>query len=254
VLMIGSEEAKGHWRGLIVESVSPGSSISNLIIADAGNNESAAFSLNASIEVQDLTIRDSANGAVFQKAPADGSANFSATGNDGYPLTVAAVGLTKMPDGVTIEGNEIDMIKVTGSAVPEGTIQNFGVPYRTEQLAFGGDTKIEAGTEFVIAPGSKLLTTGGTLQAIGTSQKRIIFRGEQDSSGSWAGIRIQDDGSTFNYVKLINAGLQVDRPTTVMNSSFTGSPTFGITKKPDDENDYMSTNTFSNNAMGPISM
>jgi hypothetical protein len=254
VLMNGSEEAKGHWRGLIVESVSPGSSISNLIIADAGNNDAAAFLLKASIEIQDLTIRDSANGAVFEKMPADGSANFSSTGNDGYPLTVPAAGLTKIPAGGMIEGNEIDMIKVTGSGVPDGTIQNFGIPYRTEQMAFNGDVKIEAGTEFVVAAGAKLFTAGGSIQAIGTSSKRIIFRGEQDSSGSWAGIRIQDDGSTFTYVKLMNAGLQADRPTTITNSSFSGSPTFGITKRTDDETDYMSTNTFSSNAMGPISM
>lgn len=257
VLIHGAEAGKGYWNQLRVGSgAAPSSKISYLVVADAGGMDMPAFQFRAPIEIHDVTVKDSASGIFLEAAPADGSTNLNATNNDGYPLQVAVAALTSIPMGSTFKGTAADaMIQVTGPDVPAGTIEDFGIPYYVSGLTFGQMTEIAPGVEFVVSAASRVLTTGkGVITAEGTSSKPIAFRGEKNSNGSWQGILIQTDGSSFKYVQLFNAGMTLNKPADVANCKFSGSPTFGITKPAADMTDYESTNTFSGNTMGSVSM
>jgi hypothetical protein len=255
VLIAGSEPVKGHWKDFVVGSqVSETSTISHLVISDAGAEGVPAFTLRRSIALQGVTLTNSQTGAYFAVAPLAGSANVSSTGNDGYPLTIEPQVLTALPAGGAYVGNEIDMVRVNQGELPAGSVRKLGVPYRLERAILTAETTFEAGSEFVVAAAGKVMTTGGSMLVQGTALEPVVFRGEQDSRGSWEGIRVQDSGSSFNFMKVLNAGLQLDFPTSVTNCSFSGSASFGITKRAADMTDYMSTNIFANNAMGNIGM
>lgn len=255
VSITGGEPEKGYWKDFVVGSqVSASSTISHLLISDGGAADVPVFTLRRSIALSDVTFTNNQAGAYFAVAPAPGSKNVSSTGNDGHPLTIESQVLTVIPAGGKFDGNEFDIIRVNQGEVPGGVVQNLGVPYRLERAILPAETTFESGNEFIMAPAGKVLTVGGSMQVLGTALEPVIFRGEQDGRGSWDGIRVQGPGSNFDYMKLINAGLQLDSPTRVTNSSFSGSTTFGITKRATDMTDYMSTNVFSNNAMGNISM
>lgn len=260
VLIRGSESTKGHWFGMTIAVVTPASQIAHLIISDAGREAAYALQVKSSIVMQDVTVKNSSKGALFEVAPAMGSEKFSAIGNGGYGLEIAPGVITGLPEGGVIENNELDMIAVRKGTLSPGTVKNLGVPYRAETLQLDGMLEIDPGTELVFAKGAGF-TVGqysapGLLAAVGTSSKRITFRGEDNTNGSWAGLKISNaaaDGCELSYVNLTNAGLTLAKAATVTNSSFKGSTTFGITKPAGDMTDYTDTNTFSNNAMGNVS-
>jgi hypothetical protein len=256
----GSESTKGHWFGMTISLVTPASQIAHLIISDAGREGAYALQVESTLVMQDVTVKNSEKGALFEAAPAMGSENFSAIGNGGYGLEIVPGVITSLPEGGVIENNELDMIAVRKGTLSPGTVKNLGVPYRAEALQLDGMLEIEAGTELVFAKGAGF-TVGqynapGLLEALGTSSKQITFRGEDNANGSWAGLKISNaaaDGCELSYVNLTNAGLTLAKAATVTNSSFKGSATFGITKPAGDMTDYTDTNTFSNNVMGNVS-
>jgi hypothetical protein len=257
----GSEPAKGSWFGLRVSQVTPTSKISHLVISDAGRDTAYALHLLAEIELQDVTVKNNAKGALFESAPSKSSHGFSAIGNDGYGLEVMPGVLDAIPEGGVFENNEFEMVAIRKGTLSPGVAKNLGVPYHADKLQLDGTLKIEPGTEFVFAKGGAF-TVGGyeapaVLEAVGTSSKMITFRGEDDSNGSWAGLKIASsagEGCELSYVKLMNAGLTLQRSAEVSNSSFNGSATYGITRRPGDMmTDYTDTNTFSNNTQGDVS-
>jgi hypothetical protein len=260
VTIHGSEPSKGSWFGIRISQQTAASKLQHLIISDAGRDDSYALHVKAEIDLQDVTVKNNSKAALFEVAPAKSSENFSSIANDGYALEVFSGVVSRIPSGGTFEENELDMIAIRPGTISPGTAKNLGLPYRAEKLQLDGMLDIEAGTEFVFAKGGAF-TIGqyqapAVLSAIGTSSKPITLRGEDDSNGSWAGLKIASsagEGCELRYVKLSNAGLTLQRSASVENSTFEGSATYGITKPSSDMTDYTESNTFQNNTQGDVS-
>ncbi len=58
-----------------------------------------------------------------------------------------------------------------------------------------GDIEIEPGTVIAFGPDASLRFTTGTLKAVGTDENPIIFRGEEQVSGFWAGIEMNSNSN-----------------------------------------------------------
>ena len=67
---------------------------------------------------------------------------------------------------------------------------------------------IEPGTEVRFAEDARLtFSSGGSLNAVGTAEDRILLRGQADEHGSWFGLCFGDSGpSRLEHVDLMNAG------------------------------------------------
>ena len=190
------------------------------------------------------------------------SKNLTVSGSSDYPVEVSTDVLTGLPLGGSFTGNAKDMLHVAGPSTQKllGTIPNPGVPYLIDDeiaLKDGSDLTIAAGTEFVFAYGFEVGWNYGKarLTAVGTATAPIIFRGQLEQPGSWTGLSITSSAANdtrFDYVQVEHAGLSLHQPIAVTNSSFSGSPKFGIQKLADDSRDYRTSNTFSGNVLGDI--
>jgi hypothetical protein len=99
------------------------------------------------------------------------------------------------------------------------------------------------------------------LSAIGIEDAPIVFRGERDSAGYWAGIVYRASASadsTFQYVQFLDAGkadeaaLRLERSITVDKCSFSKSEGYGILKQPGDATPYEMANAFDAVARGDV--
>ena len=123
------------------------------------------------------------------------------------------------------EGNGRPYIQVEGDAVTETDliIKKLEVPYRIETEESGRETyveraiTIEAGTilEFETdaglvlgSPGVDCIPTTGSLNAQGTAEEPIVFRGATEGQGTWLGIGINSSTSSnlFNYCEVSGGG------------------------------------------------
>jgi hypothetical protein len=269
VVFRGTTAKKGHWKGLLIRNkITPDSLVSHIQISDAGGGGTPAFSVNSQISVQDVEVRNSAAGATITSVLQSDSANLTVTGCDGPALTSQLAAVRTLPRGGQLKGNAQDTI-VLGTVFgtdPLGalTVPNLGVPYYiTGNLAIGQNSELtfEPGVEFVFQSGQKYgLVIGwngnvAKVNALGTALAPIIFRGEKDEPGSWAGIVVSSAVSTnsvFDHIRVQGAALSTAAPIAITNSTFTKSPTYGILRNASNMTDYMSTNTFVDNVQGNV--
>lgn len=79
----------------------------------------------------------------------------------------------------------------------------------TRDLVVEGNLTIEPGAELVFGSGVWLrVQNGGSLTAVGTPQKKIVFRGAVDIAGHWGGIAIatNDPQNQLVHVEVANGG------------------------------------------------
>jgi hypothetical protein len=176
-----------------------------------------------------------------------------------------------LPEGGSFTGNDEDEIRVepAGTELLTGTIPNLGVPYHFVedlQLIDASDVTIAPGTECIMAGGIQLEVgwngNEASLHAVGTAEDPIVFSGEQDTAGYWAGIVFTPSAtadSELDYVTIANAGaagsaaLRLRREgISVTNTTIRSSAGAGIQKSDTDTTDYTPTNTFTDVAQGNV--
>jgi hypothetical protein len=182
-------------------------------------------------------------------------------------------------------GNGREYIQVYGQAIVEDdlTIAKLDVPYRISRDRSGRETYVEKALtimpgvilEFETAAGIVLGSPGvdcipltGSINAVGTAQEPIIFRGVTAGQGTWLGLGI-NSGTAANQLEyceisgggsnqMYNAGGQGNIVMTcgasleVGNSIISDSGGWGIDFVQGANSLSQMTNTFSNNASGNI--
>jgi hypothetical protein len=264
VVFRGAVERKGYWRGIAIPSfVSTDSTMQHVVIAHAGGKQSSALLLRSGITVQDVLISDCATAPAIQAILRPESRNLSVTGCEAEALQTSLLASASLPRGGSFTGNGSDWIALTGPGADRlGTITvpNFGVPYLATanlKLANHSVVSFEPGVTILFQSGYQygIGVADATLIARGTASAPLTFRGERDEPGSWSGIGISSSASAdtvVDYVQVRNAPLTVEKSISVTNSSFSGSPTFGVVKDKNDSTDYLPSNTFANNAQGEV--
>ncbi len=271
IVFAGVFAEPGFWRGLQVRrNVTSNSRFEHVIIRDAGGGTASALDLQAAITLDHVRLEANNTGLyIDDQGLSPATTHVTVTGSTGVPVLVESEAILAVPTGGTYTGNTVDEIRVKGGSIEiSGTISNVGVQYtmtgsvRVHQEA---ELTIEAGTEFVFGPdvefefGWSNQTAG--IFAVGTADQPIIFRGRDPAPGWWRGLVIRPNvlsNSKLEHVQIGHAGpnnrgnLILHRPLSVTASHFYDSAGYGIQRTNADNSDYLSGNTFENNALGNV--
>ncbi|MGB3617385.1 MAG: hypothetical protein WBA12_04650 [Catalinimonas sp.] len=221
VVIRGAEATSGYWRGIYLNSNSGRNRINYARISDAGSDRVACCDAAATLYLSSgrATVTNStfSNGKSFgitatREFEFVEYANNTVTTHDEYPLNISLARVDELDGlGSNYGGNDKDFINVVAATLnDEVTWQETDVPYR-----FTGVGNIEArmdfdpGVEVVFSVNAGMGIYGtGILNAVGTSDKKIIFRGEEDEVGQWRGLDFNSNSGNneLTHVNISNAG------------------------------------------------
>jgi len=294
----GSIDGHGSWLGIGINSSSPDNQLLYCQLSGGGaakifnaNHKPANLVLQceSSITIQNSIISASAAYGISMHEEDAELLSFSENqiiNNREAPLQIHFHQLGQLDTESTYkEGNGKAYIEVVGTALTENdmTISALDVAYRIGLSNAGRIAYVETSLnimpgvvmEFETAAGIKLgnpsvdcIDNTGTLNAIGTADLPIIFKGLTSGQGSWRGIGI-NSSSPLNHLayceisgggseKMYNAGgqgnivLQCSATLKVENSLIIDSGAWGIDKVGGSHTLTEMSNTFDNNASGDI--
>ncbi len=222
IVFRGEQDIKGYWRGLRFESNNTMNELTYVSIANGGEKGFDGANLKTNIMVEDagrlvMTNSISKNARGYGLYTRDlesnlsGFANNTLTGND-YPVMTRLNHYHYFDSGSDYSGNGKDFIDSywsNSTTTIDATWQALNVPYRlaNNREEIGSAIVVEAGAVFLGQPGSGI-TISGSLQAQGTSSSRIVFKGEQDVTGYWRGLRYTSNNAanTMDFVSIANGG------------------------------------------------
>lgn len=294
----GTSESKGMWKGIYFASNHPENRLEHVSVMHAGRTASGQ---SGEVGAVQLTRGDESGGAVV---------NCTITNNEGYGVFVtdgsdldafsgntisanegAAVGLffnqlSALDAGSDYLGNVDDYIEVYENDIEdeEVTMAMLNVPYR-----FMESRKYNIMAALTISPGAVLeftngaglrlgeqasdcITTTGSLNASGTEQNHITFKGVVDGKGTWLGIGFNSSNPNNKLIycdisgggsnKLYNASkfwanvtMQCESSVIIQHTSLTESGGFGIYMLDEDaELEDFEENSLTNNELAPILM
>jgi hypothetical protein len=208
VVMRGTTETPGFWRGLSIQSKKPDNLLRNLEIAHGGSgnwdpccpNESAPANVNvfddAIASISRVTFADSSNYGLLLSANSE-LRNFAA--NTFSNNAEASVWLTANNLGVLDRGSDYGEVPVyvRGNEVTEdATWKSINTTYDVRKntvLTVTGDASVtvDAGADFAFREDAGLLVEkGSSFSAVGDPSDLIVFTGTTEADGWWAGIAV----------------------------------------------------------------
>lgn len=218
VLLRGDKEAMGAWRGLNILAPGP-HKLSHLSVHHAGgasweaDNEFRRGALvigddAVDIAITDAHFEDNEFAAITTDAPdAEVTLAGSHFSSNDYPLRVQANHVANIAMDNTFDDNRHDVILIhtdeplTGDA----TWQPLAAP-------FGVETTLPVEATLTLTPGVRLYferhagldVDGGLVDAQGTDSDPVVFRGANDTSGYWRGIRFRNTPpDTINHMSRV---------------------------------------------------
>ncbi|WP_425235414.1 IPT/TIG domain-containing protein [Ulvibacterium sp.] len=294
----GVISGKGTWLGIGFNSSSPNNNLIYCTISGGGSSKiynGADFAANVTLQcdsrltIQNTTVDDSGGFGIYMLDDDAELTDFeenTIVNNELAPVWMHLPQVDQLDAATSYaEGNGRSYIQVEGDAVTDAdlTIKKLEVPYRIETEESGRETyvetaiTIEAGTilEFETgaglvlgSPGVDCIPTTGSLNAQGTSEEPIIFRGASEGQGTWLGIGINSSTSTnlFNYCEIsgggaeqmYNAGgqgnivIHCSGNLTLENSAINDSGGWGVDFVQGGNSLSQTGNTFANNVSGNV--
>ncbi len=294
----GVTDGKGTWLGLGFNSSSPDNKLIYCEISGGGSDEiyngsdfpaNVTMQCESSLLIQNSTISDSGGHGIYlhdTDASLEDFEENTMSDNELAPVWMHFPQVDQLDIGSSYaEGNGRPYIQVEGDALTDAalTIKNIEVPYRIETEKSGRETYVEVaitiepgtilefetGAGLVLgSPGVDCIPVTGSLNAEGTAELPIIFRGATAGQGTWLGIGINSSTSanTLRYCQIsgggaeqmYNAGgqgnivLHCSGSLTLENSMVEDSGGWGVDFVQGGNSLTESDNTFSNNASGNI--
>jgi len=298
IIFRGVTEGKGTWLGIGFNSSSPNNVLNYCDISGGGSANlynASDFPANITmqcesrVQIQNSTISDSGGFGIYMLDEDAALENFmdnSLINNELAPVLTHLTQVDQLDSASSYaEGNGRAYIQVYGNAIIENdlTISKLEVPYRISRDEAGRETYVEKALtiepgvilEFETAagiilgsPGVDCIPLTGSLNAIGTADEPIIFRGTTEGQGTWLGLGINSSTSAnlLEYCQIsgggsgqmYNAGGQGNLVMTcsasleVNNCTISDSGGWGVDFVQGANNLTQANNTFSNNADGNI--
>lgn len=298
IRFLGTSDNEGVWKGIYFGSSHPENRLENVTVTHAGRSASSQSGAKGAVQLS----RDEDSSAAI--------VNCTISNNEGYGLFITDESDLEEFSGNTISNNEEapialffnqigaldassnyqengkNYIEVRENEIEDDIVNMplLNVPYRfveSKRYNIKNALNIGAGNilEFINGAGFRLgeqasdcANTSGSLNATGTMERPITFRGVTSGKGTWLGIGFNSSSSNNNLIycsisgggssKMYNGAdfaanitLQCDSRVTIQNSSIADSGEFGIYMLDDDaELENFEQNTIADNELAPVWM
>ncbi|MGD1893512.1 MAG: IPT/TIG domain-containing protein, partial [Cyclobacteriaceae bacterium] len=271
IQFLGTSDNPGVWKGIYFGSNHPENRLEHVVVKHAGrtassqSGEVAAVQLNRDEEskaaIVSTTIEDNEGYGLFvtDESVLSEFAENTITGNTQAPVGLYFNQLGSLDSDSDYQGNDDEYIEVRENEIEdeEVTIPMVNVPYRfvestrydiTQLLTISSGNTLEfvsgAGLRLG-SPGTDCGVTTGALNATGTAEEPIVFRGVNEGRGSWLGIGFNSSSpnNKLIYCEISGRGsgdfynasdfaatvtLQCESNVTIQNSTISESGGYGI--------------------------
>ncbi|WP_373516582.1 IPT/TIG domain-containing protein [Pricia sp.] len=292
----GTNEIKGVWKGIYFASNHPENRLENVSVSHAGRTASGQSGENGAVQltrgdesgaaIVNCTITDNDGYGIFvtDKADIDEFSGNTITNNEGSAIGLYFNQLGILDGDSDYQGNGKDYVEIRENDIEDDDVAMamLNVPYRfveSKRYNVNKALTIDPGSvlEFTNGAGFRLgeqaadcITTMGSLNATGTEESHITFRGVTEGKGTWLGLGFNSsspnnkliycdisgggsdkiyNGSQFSA----NIALQCESRVIIQHTSITDSGAFGIyMDDPDARLEDFEENALINNELAPI--
>jgi hypothetical protein len=222
VTIRGFEAIQGYWRGIHMETSSVNNKILYAQISDAGsnyvyccNNVATIFLKSGTATIGNSIIDNGASYGVATGINFEFSSFYgnSILGHKDYPMYIHAENVNSLDPTDSFSGNDKDFVAIYNSNIDDDIYWPWiNVPYLIEKntvIDITARVTIEPDTEIAFDENAGLgVYDGGILNAEGTDNSNIIFRGKSDVVGFWRGIHIETNSqdNILDHCQILNAG------------------------------------------------
>jgi hypothetical protein len=218
ITLTGETQTSGGWDGLVFnQSNDTANDLYYVVIQYGGDQDSANISLEGTpaspsrLVAANCTFSESKGFGLklTEGAVLDDFSNNTLTANQEGAAIVHPNVIDQLTDDSIYEGNDTDVILVTAGTVSTSqTWPTVGVPYIVEGDILVGNGNIQDGrVDLTIDAGVQLVFKANTgmwakqdsqLTAVGKTDSRIVFSGEDKTAGSWKGVYFDLDAYSQN--------------------------------------------------------
>jgi len=296
IQFLGTSDNSGVWKGIYFGSDHPENRLEHVVVRHAGrtasgqSGETGAVQLSRDEEskaaIVNTTIEDNEGYGLFvtdESVLSEFSDN-TITGNTQAPVGLYFNQLGSLDSESDYQDNDDNYIEVRENEIEdeEVTIPLVNVPYRfveSSRYNINQLLTISAGAILEFANGAGLRlgeqasdcsTTTGALNATGTAEEPIVFRGVTEGRGTWLGIGINSSSpnNKLIYCEISGGGsadfynasdfaanvtLQCESKVIIQNTTIGESGGYGIYLLDEDaELDQFTENTITDNELSPV--
>ncbi|MEM8565957.1 MAG: IPT/TIG domain-containing protein, partial [Bacteroidota bacterium] len=238
IIFRGTVSGKGSWVGIGINSSSPNNKLIYCQIAGAGSDKmfngadygaNITLACDSKVIIQNTTIAESKEYGIYMfdhDAILQDFENNSFTDNETSPIYIHFPHIGELDSDSDYDTSDSGAyIHVSGERLKDNdlTVQALNVPYRIFVSELGQPVYVEKaitinpGVIFEFNPGTgiELGTLGtdcgittGSLNAIGTAEDPIIFKGVTEGQGTWIGIGINSStaANEFDHCEISGGG------------------------------------------------
>lgn len=281
IIIKGSDNARGWWRGIHIETVSSNNQLDYVQIENAGSNYiyccnevATVFLKGAKISIKNSRIAQGEGMGIYMKGDAElrEYENNTITSHTEYPLGLS-IEMAGQLDGTASNytGNDKDFVLLEDITMDdESRLKKLDVPYLSVAEVYDITDKltIEAGVEWSMVENAGIgVYDQGALKIEGTSGEPVIIRGVTGERGLWRGIHVETNSisNDINYLQLSNAGSNYvyccnekaslflkDGALSIRNSTISDGAEYGIVANADFSFTAFEGNTITNHDKAPV--
>ena len=209
----------GAWSDVLVHSNRADNKFEYVEFINGGSdNDVILVDGDAKLSVKNCIIDGSLSNGIDVRGTLTAFENNTIKNCENYPVIMnLPIQINQLGTGNTYVNNAYNMFYLDyywldNENVHTFTFANHGIPYYLVDGINVDENSImiaEAGCEFVLPYDKHFVVNDGCLiQANGTASQPVVFRGETDEAGSWAGVLIHTERATNGGSNLTNCVIQ----------------------------------------------
>jgi hypothetical protein len=224
IVFKGEQDIRGFWGGLYFKSMNANNKLIYCTVGNAGGNDHTIPAKKGAVIVYGTGMLEIANSIILKSGGfglllTEASSMLDNSKNNSYktcilgPVGLPVSSIFALDSTSDYSGNDLNYIDCSDDGVVSGTQtwQALNVPYLLPEaiIQITGNVKVEAGVHVKARQGAGIqVKETGSLKAIGTATSGIIFEGNQNVKGYWAGIQFNSMNSNniFKYVTISDGG------------------------------------------------
>jgi len=214
ILFTSISETPGAWQGVRFIRSNDNKNVFDYVTVEYGGDSSVLGTGNVilygdssstqRLRMTNSTLRLSSNNGFEFRVNSDisGFANNIISQNNGLSGKITIESVSKLDADSTYTGNGTDYIEIIDSNLNnDQSWKKLDANYLSNGISVNDNLSLEAGITIVFEQNEELrINSSGSLTAIGSVEEPIIFTGDDQSDGSWYGIRFVRSNSINNQL------------------------------------------------------